>query len=141
MPLFVVEHPTLRRPLPRRQPADRPFLLQILSNDPAGPSIRGDGVARGRRHRYVIIEGPSEGAVRSYLAPFGQAGSLDVLAASSCEEVVARGACGGPAGSRAPTAARRSVGLQGPSGSRGYPFNTPRRLYFKGVDFSPGFRE
>jgi uncharacterized protein with GYD domain len=73
-----------------------PFLLQILSNSNAqksGLKIHGDAVARGQHHLYVIVEGPSESAVRQYLAPFGQAGSLDVLPASSCEEVVARGAC------------------------------------------------
>ncbi len=73
-----------------------PFLLQILSDEnasKAGLKLHGDAVAKGQHHLFVIIEGPSETAVRQYLGPFAQAGSLDVIPASTCEEVVDRGAC------------------------------------------------
>ncbi len=73
-----------------------PFLLQILSPEnakKAGLNLVGDAVARGQHHLYVIIEGPNEAAVRQYLGPFGQAGSLDIVPASTCEDVVSRGAC------------------------------------------------
>ncbi len=73
-----------------------PVLLKILSNGEAskhGLKIQADAVESGKHHLYVIVEGPSEAAVRQYLAPFGQAGSLDVHPASTCEAVVARGAC------------------------------------------------
>lgn len=73
-----------------------PRLLELLSESGAksrGLKIHGDAVARGKHHLYLIIEGPDEKAIRDYLAPFAQAGSLDVVPASSCEDVVARGAC------------------------------------------------
>jgi hypothetical protein len=96
MPRFVAEHrhPTDRCPAGNPQMA--PFLLAILSESNAARSglhLVGDAVARGQHHLYVIVEGPSEAAVREYLGPFAQAGSLDVYPASSCEDVVARGAC------------------------------------------------
>ncbi|HXW66628.1 MAG TPA: DUF3303 family protein [Thermoplasmata archaeon] len=96
MSLFVVEHRHPADRCPAGNPQMAPFLLQILSPanaQKAGLTLVGDAVARGQHHLYVLIEGPSESAVRSYLGPFAQAGSLDVIPASSCEEVVSRGAC------------------------------------------------
>ncbi len=96
MPLFVAEHRHPPDRCPAADPKTAPFLLQILSHEnarKAGLVIHGDAVERGKHHLYVIIEGPSELAVRQYLAPFGQAGSLDLVEASSCEDVVQRGAC------------------------------------------------
>ena len=96
MPLFVAEHEHPADRCPAGNPQMAPFLLQILSNENArkqGLTIRADAVASGRHHLYVVLEGPSESAVRQYLAPFGQAGTLTVLPASHCEEVVARGKC------------------------------------------------
>jgi hypothetical protein len=96
MPLFVVEHRHPADRCPAGNPQMAPFLLQVLSNaqaQKAGLTIHGDAVAKGQHHLYVIIEGPDREAVQKYLAPFGQAGTLDVIPASSCEEVVGRGAC------------------------------------------------
>lgn len=96
MPLFVVEHRHPADRCPAGNPQMAPYLLKILSNEnakQAGLNLVGDAVARGQHHLYVLIEGPDEGAVRQYLGAFGQAGSLDVIPASSCEDVVARGAC------------------------------------------------
>lgn len=96
MPLFVAEHKHAPEHCPAADPKMAPFLLRILSNESAKKSglvIHGDAVERGKHHLYVIIEGPSESTVRQYLAPFGQAGTLDIVEASTCEEVVQRGAC------------------------------------------------
>jgi len=96
MALFVAEHRHPADRCPAGNPEMAPFLLALLSNAEAqrhGLTIRGDAVEQGKHHLYVILEGPSEAAVRAYLAPFGAAGSLDVVPASSCEDVVARGAC------------------------------------------------
>jgi hypothetical protein len=96
MPLFVAEHEHPADRCPAGNPQMAPFLLQILSNENAkksGLTIRADAVAQGRHHLYVVLEGPNEAAIRQYLAPFAQAGSLNVLPASHCEEVVARGHC------------------------------------------------
>ncbi|MGI0071215.1 MAG: sulfite oxidase [Thermoplasmata archaeon] len=96
MPLFVAEHEHAPDRCPAGNPKMAPFLLQILSKDNAqkqGLRIEADAVIRGKHHLVVVVEGPSEEAVRAYLAPFALAGSLTVAPASNCEEVVARGAC------------------------------------------------
>ncbi|MCI4339161.1 MAG: DUF3303 domain-containing protein [Thermoplasmata archaeon] len=96
MALFVAEHRHPADRCPAGNPQMAPFLLQILSDEnasKAGLKLHGDAVAKGQHHLFVIIEGPSETAVRQYLGPFAQAGSLDVIPASTCEEVVDRGAC------------------------------------------------
>jgi hypothetical protein len=96
MALFIAEHRHAADHCPAGNPQMAPFLLQILSPgnaSKAGLTLHGDAVARGQHHLYVIIEGPNEAAVRQYLGPFAQAGSLDVIPASSCEDVVSRGAC------------------------------------------------
>ena len=96
MSLYVAEHRHPADRCPAANPQMAPFLLKLLSNENAsthGIRIESDAVERGRHHLYVVVEGPSEAAVRAYLAPFAQAGSLDVVEASHCEDVVARGAC------------------------------------------------
>ena len=96
MALFVAEHVHPADRCPASDPKMAPFLLQILSPANAskqGITLRGEAVARGKHHLYVIMEASDEAAARKYLAPFGQAGSLDVHLASRCEEVVERGVC------------------------------------------------
>jgi len=96
MALFVAEHRHTADHCPAGNPQMAPFLLQILSPEnaaKAGLKLHGDAVARGQHHLYVILEGPNEAAVRQYLGAFAQAGTLDVIPASTCEEVVGRGAC------------------------------------------------
>jgi len=96
MALFVAEHRHPADRCPASNPQMAPFLLQLLSAPEAakhGITIQGEAVARGQHHLYLVVDGPNEAAVKSWLAPFGQAGSLEVLPASSCEEVVSRGKC------------------------------------------------
>lgn len=69
-------------------------LLALIGNaTKGGLRVRADAVTRGQHHLYLIVEGESAEAVRSYFAPFGQIGSFTVTPASHCEEVVSRGAC------------------------------------------------
>jgi len=96
MALFVAEHRHSAEHCPASNPQMAPFLLQLLSAPVAakhGITVHSEAVARGQHHLYLIVDGPDEKAVRTWLAPFAQAGSVDVLAASACEEVVARGQC------------------------------------------------
>jgi hypothetical protein len=96
MALFVAEHRHPAERCPASNPQMAPFLLKLLSAPEAakhGVKIHGEAVARGQHHLYLVVDGPDEGAVRTWLAPFAQAGSLDVLPASHCEEVVSRGKC------------------------------------------------
>jgi hypothetical protein len=94
--LFVAEHRHSADRCPASSPQMAPLLLELLSAREAakrGVRIHGEAVARAQHHLYLVLDGPDERAVRTWLAPFAQAGSLDVLPASHCEEVVARGEC------------------------------------------------
>ncbi|HTZ61588.1 MAG TPA: DUF3303 family protein [Thermoplasmata archaeon] len=96
MPLFVVEHTHAPTACPAQNPQMAPALLQIVSKGnaaKAGLTIYGDAVSNGGHHLYLILDGPNAESVRTYFAPFGQLGTLQVAPASHCEQVVARGSC------------------------------------------------
>ncbi len=94
MALFLAEHTHPADQCPARNPELAPQLLALISNASRGDlRVRGEAVATGGHHLYLIVEGASADAVSRYFAPFGQIGSLTVTPASHCEEVVARGAC------------------------------------------------
>lgn len=96
MALYVAEHRHAPDHCPAGQPEAAAFLLRHLSEGEArkhGVTIRGEAVARGQHHLYLIVDAASEETVRSYLAPFAQAGPVEVQPASHCEEVVQRGSC------------------------------------------------
>ena len=94
--VFVVEHAHTAQTCPAGNPQLAGGLLQIVAPKNAaqhGVGIRAEAVANGQHHLYLIVEAANADVVRSYLAPFGQLGSLTVTPSSSCEEVVHRGAC------------------------------------------------
>jgi hypothetical protein len=94
MALFVAEHTHAAEHCPAENPQMAAGLLAIISG--AGNhdiKIHGDAVTDGQHHLYLIVEAADVEAVRSYLAPFAQMGSLSVAPASHCEQVVARGRC------------------------------------------------
>jgi hypothetical protein len=94
MPLYLAEHTHRADQCPATNPQMAQGLLQIIHGaSEHGIQVRGDAVTAGAHHLYLIVDAPSEQAVREYFAPFGQMGILSVQAASHCEEVVARGAC------------------------------------------------
>ncbi len=96
MKLFVVRHQHEAARCPARNPEMGALLLQHLSPTNAekhGVRIHGEGVLDGRHTLLLIVEARDEAAVRQYMAPFAQAGTVDVWPASRCEEVVARQAC------------------------------------------------
>jgi len=94
MPLFVTEHTHPADRCPAHNPQMASGLLAIIHGaGSAGIKIHGDAVTNKQHHLYIILEAPSEEAVRKYFAPFAQMGTLSVNPASHCEEVVARGAC------------------------------------------------
>ena len=72
-------------------------LLAHLAPESAGRfgiTIHGDAVIDDAHTLYLIVDAPDRGRVETFLAPFAQAGSVEVLGASSCEAVVSRGGCG-----------------------------------------------
>lgn len=97
MSLFVVQHRHEANRCPARDPRMAAQLLQHLSAANAtryGLTIRGEAVIDNAHTLYMIVEGPDRQSVDRFMQPFAQAGTVEVLAASPCEAVVARGGCG-----------------------------------------------
>jgi len=100
MSLFVVRHSHEPARCPAGDPKMGAMLLQHLSASNAkkfGLTIHGEAVINNAHTLYLIVEGPSREKVNGFMQPFAQAGSVEVLPASPCEEVIHRGGCG-PAG-------------------------------------------
>jgi hypothetical protein len=96
MTLFVAIHQHTPERCPARDPAMGPALLSHLSPATAGQygvTLQAEAVANNRHTLYLVTEAGDEEQLRRYLAPFAQAGSVEVLPASSCEAVISRGGC------------------------------------------------
>lgn len=96
MSLYIAEHRHPAERCPAQDPQAAGFLVKHLSNAEAekhGVHIHGEAVESGQHHLVLIVDAAQESTVREYLAPFAQAGSVDVHPASSCEQVVAQGHC------------------------------------------------
>lgn len=96
MPLFIVRHQHDPNHCPAADPYNGANLLNHLSRPnfrKHGLTVHGEAVARGEHTLYMIIEAVHEDLVRHYMAPFAQAGSLDIYPASTCAGVVSRGGC------------------------------------------------
>ena len=96
MTLFVTKHQHNDETCPAGDAQMGPMLLQHLSDDnasKAGISIRGDAVVDDHTF-YMILEAPSIDVVQQFMTPFTHFGQVEILEASSCSQVVARGACG-----------------------------------------------
>lgn len=73
-----------------------PMLLQHLSDENAaqmGITVKGDAVVGGHSF-FMILDAPNLEVVQQFMGPFMQAGSVEIMEASSCSQVVARGNCG-----------------------------------------------
>jgi len=96
MTLFVAIHQHTPERCPAGDPAMGPALLSHLSPATAGQygvTVQAEAVANNRHTLYLIAEAGDEEQLRRYLAPFAQAGSVEVLAASPCEAIISRGGC------------------------------------------------
>ena len=96
MTLYLVHHEHADDACPGANPAMGQMLLQHLSALNArsyGVSMHGEAVIRGKHQLYLIVEADDEGTLRQFMAPFAQAGSVEILPAAKCSEVVARGGC------------------------------------------------
>lgn len=96
MTLFVAIHQHTPERCPAGDPAMGPALLGHLSPPIAaqyGVSVQAEAVANDKHTLYLIAEAADEEQLRRYLAPFAQAGSVEVLPASPCEAVISRGGC------------------------------------------------
>jgi hypothetical protein len=96
MTLFVAIHQHAPEHCPARDPAMGPALLSHLAPATAGQygvTVRAEAVANDKHTLYLIAEAGDEERLQRYLAPFAQAGSVEVLPASPCEAVIDRGGC------------------------------------------------
>jgi hypothetical protein len=94
--LFLVKHQHPAEACPARDAQMAPMLLQHLSHENAaqhGVTIRSEAVIDGGHTLYLVVDADDSNRVERYMAPFAMAGSVEVLAASPCEQVVARAAC------------------------------------------------
>jgi hypothetical protein len=96
MPLFVAIHQHAPETCPAGDPAMGSMLLNHLSAASAakyGVSVHAEAVANDKHTLYLIAEAGDEEQLNQFLAPFAQAGSVELLPASVCEAVVDRGGC------------------------------------------------
>ena len=96
MSLFVIRHRHEADHCPARDPAMGAMLLQHLSPANAtqqGVTIHGEAVIDGAHTLYMIVEAEGKDTVDAFMKPFAMAGEVDVMQASACEAVVARGGC------------------------------------------------
>jgi hypothetical protein len=96
MALYVVKHRHGSENCPARDPQMGSMLLNHLSPTSAarhGIKIQGEAVIQGGHTFYLIVEATDRTTINRFMEPFARAGSVEILSASTCEEVVERGAC------------------------------------------------
>ena len=96
MALFVTRHQHPGERCPARDPQMGQMLLAHLSPESAsghGITIKAEAVVNDAHTLYMIVDADSKERVDSFMTPFAQAGTVEVLPASSCEAVIGRGGC------------------------------------------------
>ncbi len=96
MALYFVRHQHAPDRCPAKDPAMGQMLLQHLSKGNArkyGIDLLGDAVLDGQHTLVVIAEAEDKQYLVDYMQPFAQAGSVEIVPASTCEAVVARQGC------------------------------------------------
>jgi uncharacterized protein with GYD domain len=96
MSLFVVQHKHAAETCPAGNPQMGPMLVQHVAPENAekfGVRVRGDAVVDGQHTFVLILEADDRSNVEQFMAPFAQMGSLEIVPASSCEQVVERAKC------------------------------------------------
>jgi len=96
MSLFVVQHRHAPDRCPARDPKMAQMLLKHLSSQNTksyGLTIRAEAVVNNAHTFYMIVDGPDRESVNRFMQPFAQAGTVEILPASTCEAVVSRGGC------------------------------------------------
>ena len=96
MSLFVVEHKHTAESCPAGHPEMGPMLLQHISPANAstfGVTVQAEAVVDGAHTFYLIVKADDKEKVEKFMAPFSQAGTVEILPSSSCEKVVERKVC------------------------------------------------
>ena len=96
MSLYFVRHQHSPDTCPAKDPAMGQMLLEHLTKANArkyGIDLLGDAVLDGQHTLVLIAEAEDPQYLHDYMQPFAQAGTVDIIAASTCEAVVARQGC------------------------------------------------
>jgi uncharacterized protein with GYD domain len=96
MSLYFVRHQHAAETCPARNPEMGQMLVQHVSKLNArkfGVDILGDAVLDGQHTFVLIVESEDRQYVENFMQPFGMAGSVEILSASTCEAVVERQGC------------------------------------------------
>ncbi len=96
MALFIVRHQHEAERCPAADPEMGALLLNHLSRpnmSEHGVEVQGEAIVEGAHTLYMIIESSDEDRVRSFMAPFATAGSVEVYPASTYAGVVSTGGC------------------------------------------------
>ena len=96
MPLYFVRHQHLPERCPARDPVAAQALLDHLDRGNAqrlGVSVHAEAVLDAKHVLVIIAETEDMSFLDDLMAPFRQAGTVEISAASTCETVVARHGC------------------------------------------------
>ena len=96
MSLYFVRHQHAAANCPAQDPAMGQMLLQHLTKANArkyGIDLLADAVLDSQHTLVVIAESEDPQYVHDYMQPFAQAGTVEIMPASTCEAVVARLGC------------------------------------------------
>lgn len=96
MALYFVRHQHSAETCPAKNPEMGQMLLKHLTKANAskfGIALHGDAVLDNQHTLVLILESEEKDYVDKFMQPFAMAGSVEVIPASECEAVVARGGC------------------------------------------------
>lgn len=96
MALYFVRHQHAADRCPAKNPEMGQMLLQHLDKTNArkfGVDLLGDAVLDGQHTLVLIAEAEDRQYVTDFMQPFTQAGSVEIVRASTCEAVVERQGC------------------------------------------------
>jgi hypothetical protein len=96
MSLYFVRHQHTAETCPAKDPAMGAMLVSHLSPRNAGKfgvTIHGDAVLDKQHTLVMIVDASNPAMVETFMQPFQQAGSVEIVPASECEAVVERGGC------------------------------------------------
>jgi uncharacterized protein with GYD domain len=96
MSLYFVRHQHSAETCPAKNLEMGQMLLQHLTKSNArkfGIDLIGDAVLDSQHTVVIIAETEDQQYLHNFMQPFAQAGSVEILPASTCEAVVARQGC------------------------------------------------
>lgn len=96
MPLYFARHQHTPETCPAKDPAMAQMLLQHLDHANArgqGVELQAEAVLDAQHTLVLIAECEDVSFLQDYMAPFRQAGSVEIVPASTCEAVVERQGC------------------------------------------------